>query len=36
VPTAGAQNDGQMTVGRSWSALGRALNHALTWDFEWS
>ena len=31
VPTTYAQNDGQMTVGRSWKVPGWASNHALTW-----
>src|ERR1700722_416374 len=31
VPEAGAQNDGQMTVRRSWNVPGRASNHALTY-----
>jgi len=36
VPTAGAQNDGQMTVRRSWKVLGSTSNRALTWFFLWS
>src|ERR1035438_4418876 len=36
VPPASGQDDGQITVKRSWSPSGQARNHVLTWPFEWS
>ena len=33
MPPIHAQNDGQMTVKRSWDTSGSTAIHALTWDF---